>query len=71
MPGQSIGTSLPAPNEGVFSAHIQIHKRDGKYSHKWTFSPGADTSIASRMQQLLDQLVSELNDESTTKKPTS
>jgi hypothetical protein len=62
MPGQSIGASIPSPNENVFSATIIVQKRDGKYSHKWNFSPGGDPfPIAQRMQQLLDQLVDELN----------
>lgn len=69
MPGQSIGKSIPGPNESVFSANIQIHKRDGKYSHKWNFS-GGDPSMTQRVQQLLDQLVSELNTPPT-KTPTS
>jgi hypothetical protein len=59
MPGTTIGTRLPGPNKVVFTAHISIEQRDGKYSQKWRYD--GDESIARKMQKCLEEIVSELN----------
>jgi hypothetical protein len=69
MPGQSIPEHLPSRKGEVFRAQVHINKTpDGNHSLRWQFT--GDTSIVHRVQQLLDQIVSDLNT-AATKKPTS